>query len=338
MQLVISAATKSSDVRILRRILERQPPAHVRAVLITPLRVSALTLRLGRAIQDELGIPVMFDSGGYAVQTGRMDYFEMYSGLIELYRRERWAGLYTLPDHVPTSRDADDVVEEKVRQTVACSELFYRELPDDLRERALAVAHGRTLAQVEFCLDRYARLGLRHTGFGSFGTAGENSSMNIATATALDNARRLSALAAERGLTTHLFGVGTPAMLPWIADTGADSFDSANWARSAGFGQVFLPLTRGYNISHRNGEATIQQGLTRGRFEELRAVSGHRCPYCDSFEQLQTSREARAGHNLFSTIDALHIIAQGDTTRMETIYATASPKYRALWRRRVAPP
>ncbi|MGD9891691.1 MAG: hypothetical protein AB7R89_31350 [Dehalococcoidia bacterium] len=40
----------------------------------------------------------MFDSGGYAVQTGRLDYFEMYSRLLTVYRRERWAGLYTLPD------------------------------------------------------------------------------------------------------------------------------------------------------------------------------------------------------------------------------------------------
>lgn len=335
MQLVISAATKSSDVRILRRILDGGAPAHVRAVLITPLRVTPLTLRLGRAIQEDLGIPIMFDSGGYAVQTGRLDYFEMYSGLIELYRRERWAGLYTLPDHVPTTQDRAHVVEEKVRQTVACSEMFYRELPDELRERALAVAHGRTAAQVEYCLDRYARLGLRHVGFGSFGTAGDNSSMNIATVEALANARRLAALAEERGMTTHLFGVGTPALLPWIADTGATSLDSANWARSAGFGQVFLPLTRGYNISHRSTASEIQQGLTRGQFESLRSVSGHTCRYCASFEGLQDSREARAGHNLLSTTDALEIIDQGDMQRMHAVYMTASPRYRELWRRRL---
>lgn len=333
LQLVISAATKSSDVQILRRIVERRVPPHVRALLITPLRVTPLTLRLGRAVQEEFGIPVMFDSGGYAVQTGRLDYFEMYSRLLELYRRERWAGFYTLPDHVPTTQDPDHVVEAKVRQTVECSEMFYREMPAGLRERALGVAHGRTLAQVEFCLDRYTRLGLRHVGFGSFGTAGQNSSVNVATAGAVTNARRLAALSAERGLTTHLFGVGAPAMLPWIARTGATSFDSANWARGAGFGQVFLPLTRGFNISHRSTSWSIQRGLTRERFNALRAVSGHDCPYCESFEALQTSREARAGHNLFATADALDIINCGDTDRMEAIYAIASPKYRALWQR-----
>ena len=332
MELVISAATKSSDVRMLRRILERRVPKHVRALLITPLRVTPLTLRLGRAIQDDFGIPVMFDSGGYAVQTGRLDYFEMYSGLLELYRRERWAGLYTLPDHVPTTQDPDEVVETKVRQTVECSVMFYREMPPELRERALGVVHGRTLAQVEYCLDRYVQAGLRHVGFGSFGTAGQNSSMNIATQSAVTNARRLATLAAERGLTTHLFGVGAPAILPWIVRTGATSFDSANWARSAGFGQVFLPLTRGFNVSHRSMLSRIQRGLTREQFETLRAASGHECSYCESFEALQMSREARAGHNLLATVDALDLIRLGDIHRMEAIYSHASPKYRARWR------
>jgi len=333
MELVISAATKSSDVQVLRRILERRVPPHVRALLITPLRVTPLTLRLSRAVQEEFGIPIMFDSGGYAVQTGRLDYFEMYSRLLELYRRERWAGFYTLPDYVPTSRDPDHVVEAKVCRTVECSEMFYREMPAELRERALGVVHGRTLAQVEFCLDRYIRLGLRHIGFGSFGTAGQNSSMNVATVSAVANARQLALLASEQGLTTHLFGVGAPALLPWIASTGATSFDSASWARGAGFGQIFLPLTRGFNISHRSTTSSIQQALTRERFIALRAASGHECPYCESFETLQTSREARAGHNIFAMADALDIISRGDIDRMAAIYAIASPKYRALWRR-----
>jgi queuine/archaeosine tRNA-ribosyltransferase len=211
--------------------------------------------------------------------------------------------------------------------------MFYRELPEALRERALGVVHGRTLAQVEYCLDRYVRVGLRHVGFGSFGTAGQNSSMNIATTSAVDNARRLATLAAERGLTTHLFGVGAPAILPWIAGTGATSFDSANWARSAGFGQVFLPLTRGFNVSHRSTLSSIQRGLTRDQFDVLRAASGHTCSYCESFEALQVSREARAGHNLYATTDELDIIRRGDTRRMDAIYQTASPKYRARWQR-----
>ena len=335
LQLVISAATKSSDVQILRRILERRRPAHVRALLITPLMVNSLTLRLGRAIQEDFGIPVMFDSGGYAVQTGRLDYFEMYSRLLQFYERERWAGFYALPDNVPTSRDREDVVAAKVRQTVECSELFYREMPNGLRERALGVAHGRTLSQVEYCLDRYERLGLRHVGFGSFTTAGPDSSMNITTRAALANARQLATLASERGMTTHLFGVGVPAILPWIADTGATSFDSGNWARSAGFGQIFMPLTRGYNVSYRNGLARIQQGLTRSQFERLRTVSGHACSYCEPFETLRTSREARAGHNLLATADALDIISRSDWLRMTAIYSVASPRYFRLWRSRL---
>lgn len=334
MELIISALTKTSDVAVVHRFMERHRDGiqHMRGMLVTPLMVTAGTLRRCRQLKDAYGVAVFFDSGGYAVQVGRLDYFEMYSRLIELYRRERWADLYTLPDHVPTSRDADAVVEAKVRQTVECSELFYREMPTDLQERALGVVHGRTRAHMEWCLDRYVRLGLRHVGFGSFGTAGDNAGVNVATGEAMANARAVCELARERGLTVHLFGVGAPAVLPWIWQTGASSYDSANWARGAGFGQVFLPLTRGYNITHRSASSEIQRGLTERQFAELRDVTGHDCEYCTSFADLQQSREARAMHNLMATSDSLDIIARGDTARMGAIYAAASPKYRSLWR------
>ena len=338
MDFVISAASKSSDVRILQETFSSTGGVfqHVRGVLVTPLFSTDLTLRLCCDIQAEFRIPIMFDSGGYAVQTGRIDYFEMYGHLLEFYRRERWAGLYTLPDNVPTNKDTDVEVEAKVRQTTECSALFYREMPSELRDRALGVVHGHTLAQIEFCLDRYLRIGLRHIGFGSFGTSGQNSDVNILTNGALANARALTKLARERGLTVHLFGVGSPATLPWLACTGATSFDSANWAKGAGFGQVFLPLTRGYNVTHRSIVSPIQRGLSRDDFEKLRALSGHSCPYCASFDLLQTSRVARAAHNILATIDSLEMIAKQDHCRMSAIYAAASPKYGTLWKRGMA--
>lgn len=334
MQLVIAALSRASDVRIVQRLFRStgRVPDHVRAVLVTPLVVSSDTLAHTRRLKEEFGARVLFDSGGYAVQTGRLDYYAMYSGLIDLYRRERWADLYTLPDNVPKGLDSDTEVEAKVRQTVECSELFFEEMPDELRDRALGVVHGRSRAQMEFCLDHYLRLGLHHVGFGSFGTAGQNSSMNIATAGAIANARTLVQLAGQQSVTVHLFGIGAPAILPWIAGTGATSFDSAAWARGAGFGQVFLPLTRGYNISHRLKDSTIQQGLTRADFERLRAASGHSCDYCTSFERLQENREARAAHNILATVDALDIVVRRDTDRMEAIYSIASPKYRTVWK------
>lgn len=334
MRLVISAASRVSDVRILSRIYERvgERLPHVASLLVTPLCVTPETVRLARQFGERFDVPVMFDSGGYAVQTGKLDYFEMYSRLIAYYDDERWAGLYTLPDNVPKSSDSEPEVWAKVRQTVDCSAMFYRELPDELRPRALAVVHGHSRAQLEYCLDAYLNLGLRHIGFGSFGTTGQNSGVNVATVQAVANARGVAGLARAAGASVHLFGIGSPALLPWLAGTGATSFDSANWARSAGFGQVFLPLTRGYNVSHRSTTSEIQQGLSRAEFERLRAVSGHACPYCAEFDTLQASREARAAHNLLATIDSLDLIARNDVEAMDKIYQAASPKYRTLWR------
>lgn len=185
---------------------------------------------------------------------------------------------------------------------------------------------------MEFCLDRYIELGIRQIGFGSFATSGQNSSMNIVTVQALQNARALTQLALSYGCTVHLFGIGSPALLPWVATTLATSFDSANWARSAGFGQIFLPLTRGYNVSHRSTVSTIQRGLSRADFERMRDASGHHCRYCDSFDLLHASRPARAAHNLLATLDAVDIVRRNDYARMEAIYSIASPKYRTLWK------
>ena len=64
-------------------------------------------------------------------------------------------------------------------------------------------------------------------------------------------------------------------------------------------------------MSHQSTTSTIQRGLTRTDFEHLREISGHTCAYCESFDHLQSSREARAAHNLFATVDALDIIARG---------------------------
>lgn len=193
------------------------------------------------------------------------------------------------------------------------------------------MVHGRSISQIEYCLDAYLRLGLRLIGFGSFGTSGQDSSINIVTGDALAMARVVSELARSHGVDVHLFGIGSPGILPWITQTGAASFDSANWARSAGFGQVFLPLTRGYNVSYRSRISSIQRGLTQSEFEHLRKISGHQCEYCSSFERLQTSRKARAAHNVLSMVDSLDIINSGNKERMDAIYAAASPKYRTLW-------
>src|SRR5712691_6390265 len=158
-------------------------------VLTTPLFMGKESIKLVRHFQEERGSTVCFDSAGYYVQVGKIDYHELYMKLLNCYRANLWADRYVLPDYVPLSSDSLEQVEEKVRETVYYSCLFFQEMPDVLKPKAMPVVHGRTRAQVEYCLEHYLKLDVEWVGFGSFGTFGKNNETNVATQSAVENAR-----------------------------------------------------------------------------------------------------------------------------------------------------
>src|SRR5579884_4153313 len=93
--------------------LSTRPPHIFSRILSTPLMLNAEALGLLRTLKEQQGITVLFDSGGYYVQIGRVAYHELYGALLDRYLEQPWADWYILPDHVPTSRDSPAVVEEK---------------------------------------------------------------------------------------------------------------------------------------------------------------------------------------------------------------------------------
>lgn len=329
MRFVASLTLCPSDIRKIQRMLqETDVTVHpLQNVLVTPHFVNGEALALVRALKDN-GATVYFDSGGYYVQVGRMAYEDLYYPLLQCYLANPWADIYTLPDYVPTTQDSEDEVWFKVRETVDFSTIFLHELPPSLRERAMPVVHGHTLDQVEYCLLRYIELGVKHIGFGSFGTGGKDNEANIITQNAQTFARHVVQVAHNAGIQVHLFGVGAPALTAMIYGTGADSFDSSSWLKSAGYGQIHLPFTRGYNISHRNSRSELQKGITIEEFERLKELTGHSCPYCESVEQLQSVKLVRALHNLISVTESVNMINRGEYQRIRSIYANGSPKYR----------
>ena len=319
-----------SDIRKIRQLLKEYHiginPLH--HILITPLFSPIESLALVKELQEQNGSTIMFDSGGYYVQVGKLTYQELYYPLLEFYRNNPWADIYTLPDYVPTSQDSEETVWQKVRETVEYTTLFYQELPAHLQIRALAVVQGHTYEQVDLCLKTYLNLGVRRIGFGSFGTIGKNSGVNIATANAVDLARYVASIAHRSGVKVHFFGLGAPALVAMIYGAGADSFDSSAWIKSAGFGQVYLPFTRGYNISHRNGNSELQQGIQFEEFEILKARTGHSCPFCISLDELQRYKMYRALHNLIAIQQSVDMISAGEYATIEQIYQNGSPRYR----------
>lgn len=324
-----SLSINPSDILKIQSLLNRHQISSnpLDKVLITPMFSSPKSLDLVRTMKEKQGATVMFDSGGYYVQVGRLTYQALYYPLLKLYRDLTWADIYTLPDYVPTSQDAPDLVEHKVLQTAKFGRLFYQEMPASLKPKAMGVVHGHTQQQVEHCLKTYFDLGLTRIGFGSFGTVGKNSQVNVATGSAIDLARHVVQIADFHQVKVHFFGVGVPALVAMIYGSGAASFDSASWQKAAGFGQIFLPFTRAYNISHRNGSNDLQKGITLDGFNILRAKTEHDCPFCLCLDSLQAQKMYRAIHNLLCIKEAVAHINQGNYRLIEQIYRHGSPKY-----------
>jgi hypothetical protein len=95
---------------------------------------------------------------------------------------------------------------------------------------------------------------------------------------------------------------------------GILSFDSMAWLRSAGYGKAFLPFVRAYNVSHRS---THNSALSENEFEQIKMKTGHRCPFCEHFNQLSKRRLFRALHNLVAvmdTVDSRHNLTKQEIT------------------------
>ena len=183
MQFVTSLTVDASLLRKLLRLWDdggdtRNPFANV---LVTPLFASPSTLKLIREeLKEKRGATIYFDSGGYYAQQGKIGFNELYRSLRDLYIDpvNQWADWYVLPDHVPTSKDSQERIEEKIFDTVSASKNLFYELPDNMRERAIPVIQGHEDHQLRFCIESYLSLGARYMGFGSFDTCGPNQSIN----------------------------------------------------------------------------------------------------------------------------------------------------------------
>jgi hypothetical protein len=325
-----SLTLTQSDIRkIVTCLIQEGYPVekYLGHLLITPLFCTAESIDRVRSLQEQYRAEIMFDSGGYYVQTGKLAYSELYYPLLKYYLANDWADVYVLPDHVPTAQDSTGEVWAKVEATVDFSRRFFDELPVHLQERAMPVVQGHTYEQVEHCLKHYLALGVRFLGFGSFGTGGQNSELNVTTAHSVELARHVVNIARQHGARVHFFGLGAPALTATIYGSGANTFDSSSWIKAAGFGQVFLPFMRAYNVSHRNGSSELQKGITIGQFNEWRELTGHKCTFCEDVAQLQAKKMYRTVHNLMVIKDTVALLNEGSFDTIRQIYESGSPRY-----------
>lgn len=272
-------------------------------VLISPLFSNPDTVSIVRRLKDE-GIirNLYFDSGGYQVQKGIVSYHELCEELFNFYLNNRWADYYVLPDYPPTSLDVPEVVQQKVRFTVNGSRKFYWDLPSDIGEKTIAVVQGRSLDQVLYCVETYKQIGIQQIGFGSFGTRGADLGINV-----LDDRSVESIVAIRRywpDVYLHAFGVGNPPTAYVLSLLGVTSFDSSGWIKAAGYGNIYFPYSRAYNVSFKR----IEKGngaLTEDAFMQLKRVTGHWCRFCEDFYTISTKRDNRLLHNLICMMETV---------------------------------
>jgi queuine/archaeosine tRNA-ribosyltransferase len=217
------------------------------------------------------------------------------------------------------------VVAEKVNDTITAARMFYAEMPSNLQERAMPVVQGHTFEQVNQCLETYRGLAVKYIGFGSFGTNGSNSNVNVADQRSAANLAHIVAELQDQDIRLHTFGMSTPPVIYAFKKLGIYSFDSLAWQRSAGFGKIYMPFTRAYNVSHRS---TRNSALSYEEFALIKERTGHQCPFCEDFRALSENRLYRSLHNLVAVIETVkserlhdqHFIASHIAWKSERYY------------------
>lgn len=301
---VASLTACGADLLEMIRLWERHGTSRpFERCIITPLFTYPGAFEHIRYMHERWGVEVVFDSGGFFVQQGKIRYEELFARLMDFYVRHPWADIYVLPDFVPTSRNTPAEVAERVHVTAAEGVKFLKRLPIELRSRALAVLQGHEPEHLRRCFTEFAGAGLHRLGFGSFDTRGVNAEINILTQDAAARLLFVRELIRRRfgadgvAMDLHLFGVSSPAIIGSFRSYGASSFDSSGWLRTAGFGNVYLPFQTRRNVSHGAAGVSVGSGMRASDFFAQCERTGHSCPFCADFSALQKNRFYRMWHN-----------------------------------------
>ncbi|GAA6621957.1 GNAT family N-acetyltransferase [Scytonema sp. NUACC26] len=280
--------------------LDRNPFRHI---ISSPIACRPSTIKFLKQEKNQGNIKtVWLDCGAYQVQQGKRTYDELLTFLDKFYREHLWADGYVLPDIVPLTTDSDKIVESKVCDTLFYCERFFKQMPSYVQERAIAPVHGRNVNQINRCVETYAKLGIQRIGFGSWGTSGPNGSVNMLSRDSLALFQDVYNIAKENKMDVHCFGIGGPNSFNRLHRNNLvpDSLDSTTWWKAGGFGSIFFPNTSQIQITQRRGIETTKEGL-----EKLKRDTQHSCYFCESIEQLRTSRNHRIMHNLAAWLDTL---------------------------------
>src|SRR5258708_6192114 len=265
--------------------------------------VSPLFARSGildRLYRHRTECKVIFDSGGFHVQQGRLGLKSASKQLRQLYRENSWAHRFTLPDAPITSHDSREVISRKLSSTRSQYRRFPADLPSSLRSRFLPVVHGTTSRELRQSALAARRVGSKSIGFGGFSTSGPNAGVNSVTHDNLRLLTEFAALCTKWSLDLHVFGIGGPAAIAVLHYLPIKTFDSAGWIRTAAYGNVYLPYVGAVNIT---GAASSRRFVAPRDFRRILNKTSHTCAFCQDPKLLASSWHYRALHNYRTVMD-----------------------------------
>jgi hypothetical protein len=243
---------------------------------------------------------VIFDSGGFHIQQGRLDLPSASRRLQTAYNENGWADRFALPDAPITSLDSRCVIRQKLASTRQQYGMFPVGLSSAFRPKLLPVVHATTAQEVRRNAGAARNVGSKSLGFGGFATSGPNSGVNSFTPQSLRLLIQFAALCEEWKLDSHVFGIGGPAGIVVLHHIPVTTFDSAGWIRTAAYGNVYLPFLGAVNIT---GGAVSRRSVTRREFRRLCRACGHVCAFCADAALLMRSWPHRALHNYCTIAD-----------------------------------
>jgi hypothetical protein len=277
-------------------------------VIVSPLFArNGILLRL---YQHRKQCSVIFDSGGFHIQQGRIGLRLASRRLRRVYRENDWAERFALPDAPITSLDSRETVRRKLESTRRQYRTFPVAFPNAMRPRLLPVVHGTNPEELRRSMHAARRVGSTSLGFGGFSTSGPNAGVNSCTPEGLRLLVQFAALCVKWKLAAHVFGIGGPPALVLLQYARVQSFDSAGWIRTAAYGNVYLPYLGAVNIT---GAADSRRYVTRRELGQLRKLTQHVCPFCVDMALLVRSWRHRALHNYYTVEQTAQALNQTST-------------------------
>jgi hypothetical protein len=279
---------------------------------------------LAKLYEQRKHCKVIFDSGGFHIQQGRMRLSLASRQLRKLYRENDWADRFVVPDSPVISLDSEQDIAQKLRSTLRQYRTFPTAFPELVRKKLLPVVHGTTPGEICRSLESAKLVGSDGLGFGGFATSGPNAGVNSFTPHTLKLLTLFTSFCQRNKLRRHIFGIGGPAAITVLNYAAVDTFDSAGWIRTAAYGNAYLPYLGAVNVT---GAANSRRYMSKREFTRLRKRTGHRCSFCQDHDVLVQSWRHRALHNFCTVSQVVQDLKRLNATVALAHLRAFNPRY-----------